>query len=268
MDIVKKIQQADFQGKTKFENKELYIEQNAFDVHLDTPIFRIMEIEHLISDLNSGVLTHLKACKETWGDEYENPLLQVCFKEDETGENLTLSGIVDDFYGLCWTEDKNESQEAWLYFSYGKPAVRIKSTPRKLLSKLMNNDDPFFMLHHYVGKVKYHSQDEIINYFTKTHYSHHLDSLGQGAALSLMSLRNKFSSEREVRLLYSYQPSSSEWVNSNISQNGYLCAVPFKWHEAVDEVTFSPTTTECEKSKLKAILQEHSVNCSVQNSNL
>jgi hypothetical protein len=268
LDIVKKVREADLQGKSKFENKELYIQQNAFDVDLDTPIFRIMEIEHLISDLKSSVLTHVKACKETWEDEYENPLLQECFKEDETGENLTLAGIVDDFYGLSWTKDKNESQEAWQYFSYGKPAVRIKSTPRKLMSRLMNNEDQFFMLHHYIGKVEYHSQDEIINYFSKTHYSHHLDSLGQGAALSLMALRNQFSSEQEIRLLYSYDPNSNDWVRDNILQNGYLCPVPFNWHEAVDEITFSPTTTECEKLKLNTILKQHSVNCTVQNSSL
>lgn len=268
LDVIKKIQHASFQGKTPIDCKELYIEQSVFDVDLDTPIFRIMELDHLIADLKSEKLTHVKACKETWGDDYENPLLQVSFTEEETGEKLTLSGIVDDFYGLSWTLDKNESLDAWQSFSYGKPSVRIKSTPRQLLERLMNDSDEFFMLHHYIGEVKYHSKKEIVNYFTQTHYTQHLDSLGQGAALSLMALRNVFSVEKEIRVLYSYQPDSCNWVKNNISLNGYLCEVPFEWKGAIDEIMFSPMTKDKDKSLLKNTIQKQSVNCTVLNSNL
>lgn len=270
LDIVKKIQQADFQGQSKEQMKPLYIEQNAFDVDLDTPIYRIMELQHLYYDVNNNVLTHVKACKETWGDDYENPLLQVEYTEDLTGEKLSLAGIVDDFFGLSWTYNDAECISNWKAFSYGNEAVRIKSTPRKLLNALMSLDDRFFMLHHYIGKVNYYDVDDLVQYFKQTHYSDHLDSLGQGAVLSLMALRNCFESEQEVRLLCSYDPSSSDWVAKNLTkpQHPPLCRVPINWSQILDEVVLAPGLDESTLNNVSNLLINKSINCLVKSSAL
>ncbi|MFB1056745.1 hypothetical protein [Vibrio diabolicus] len=270
LDIVQKIREADFQGQSKQQMKPLYIEQNAFDVDLDTPIYRVMELQHLYADVSNNVLTHVKACKETWGDDYENPLLQVEYTEEVTGEKLTLAGIVDDFYGLSWTYDDVERSSNWQAFSYGREAVRIKSTPRKLLNALMSLDDNFFMLHHYIGKVNYYDADDLVQYFKQTHYEHHLDSLGQGAVLSLMALRNCFESEQEVRLLYSYDPSSNDWVAQNVAkpQGLPLCRVPINWAQILDEVVLAPGLEDSTLSSIRQFLSTRTIKCLVKSSAL
>lgn len=268
LETIKKIQHADFKGQSKSQMKPLYIEQNVFDVDLDAPIYRIMELKYFYADIQEKVLTHIKACKETWGDEYENPLLQVEYTEELTGENLSLSGIVNGFYGLSWTLDDKEDHNNWGAFSYGNDAVRIKSTPRKLLNALMSLDDKFFMLHHYIGKVDYLDLADLVKYFKNTHYEYHLDSLGQGAVLSLMALQNCFSSEKEIRLLCDYDPTSCIWVRDNIIKpNGLLlCKVPVSWSQILDEVVLNPGSSEVNLKRVSDFLNENHLICPVSNS--
>lgn len=173
--------------------KSDHVLANIFDVDPDAEIYKIMQFKYFSGDLRNDYLTHMFPSKETWGDPYENLLLNQGFKDSLTGEALYLTGIVDDLYATCWTLEKNESIDHWSNFSRKNPAVRIKSTPRKLLSSLMNTNDVFFSLHHYIGKVLYEEVTDLCNFFSDPDWQKHLDSQGQGAALSLMRLQEDLS---------------------------------------------------------------------------
>ena len=135
--------------------KPLYLEQNTFDAGLDDPIFRIFQLKYLQADISEKILTQLRARPYTWNDDYENPLLKASYKDIQTGGTITLKGIAGDFYALSWTKTTSETRAAWSKFSYEKPAIRVETTPRLLLDRLMSIDDRWFMLRHFIGLVNY-----------------------------------------------------------------------------------------------------------------
>jgi hypothetical protein len=266
-DVVSKIVQADMLGKTKAEMKPLYIEQSALNVDLDKPIYRIFQVDYLKYDIANGILTHVKASPLTWGDPFENPLLNHEYLDKVTGGKFTINGVVGDFYALSWTTDEIEDIENWDGFSHGNPSIRIKTTPRKLLEHLMRIEDEYFMLHHYIGKVEYRTQQEIIDWRDNSDYTAHLDTLGQGAALSLMALRTQFSDEKEVRLLYSYSPQpDTQWVNSNVKIIGNICQHPFNWKNTIDEVVIGPHVPSGGMQHVNTFLSNFNIACITKNS--
>jgi hypothetical protein len=266
-DVVSKIVQADLLGKTKVDMKSLYIEQSALNVDLDKPIYRIFQIDYFKNDIANEILTHVKASPSTWGDTLENPLLNHEYLDETTGGKLTLNGVVEDFYALSWTIDEIENIENWNEFSHGNPSIRVKTTPRKLLEHLMHIEDEYFMLHHYIGKVEYHAQQKIKEWRANSHYTSHLDTLGQGAALSLMALSTKFSDEKEVRLLYSYLPQhDTQWVNSNVKIIGNNCQHPFNWKCIIDEVVIGPHVPSGGRQDMSTFLSSFNIVCIIKNS--
>jgi hypothetical protein len=266
-EIINKINAATFQGKTTLEKKPLYIEQNSFNINLDEPIYRIFQYEFINQDINNNTLTHVKACPDVWGDEFENPLLKAQYTDDVTGESIYLTGVVDDFHALSWTIDADENEDSWDDFSHGEPAIRIKTTPRKLLENLMDVNDKYFMFHHHIGKVKYENEQYINDWINDPNYHVHLDSLGQSLALSLMLLRTRFSSEQEIRLLYSYKPQSDNpWVDDNIKKKDVICIVPFSWDGIIEEIILGETMDASNEASLLKTLKKHNINCNVKNS--
>lgn len=162
---------------------------------LDKPVYRIMPIHRVLQSLEDEQLTLVKPKK--WDDPFENALLASTFKTDN-GENAALSAK-DSVYGQCWTLHR-ETDAMWRIYSANKDGVRIKSTPRKLLSALRESDLRFSTIRCFAGKVTYLSKSDLLSKFGEINL---LNSNGSGIAESLLYKRREFSHEREIRLIYS-----------------------------------------------------------------
>jgi hypothetical protein len=161
---------------------------------------------------------------------------------------------LDAKFGLCWSTDPEESFDNWDDFSHGLPAVRMQTTPRKLLSAVMNVNNPYFMLHHFIGKINYCSSQEIDDYVNKPDITDYLDSLGQELAFSVMNLRNHNSHEQEVRLVYSHSPDGNDWAKSNAQIHEGLCRLPFKWDGVLSSIIVGPNVEDGGESDLISTL--------------
>lgn len=270
-DINREIQKADFQGKTKEEIKPLYMRSNAFGVSIDSDIFRIFQSQYFMEDIKNSEISLVNIHPLVFGDPYENPLLDKPFRE-EGGELITLNGIVEDYYGLSWTEEEKDEEWRWGEFTHGKYGVRVKVSLSELLDEINNVKDEFFMLHYFVGKVSYHDRSEIDDWVSNSHYSQFLDSLGQLSALSLTVLRDDFEDEKEIRLLYSYMPNDNDFVKSQITINGLapnkVCKQPFKWDRVVKEVLIDSRMNNSEFKLYKNTLKQSGLTCAIKRSSV
>ena len=262
-EAIRRVQEASFRGESPDVMKSLYIAQNTFDIGLDDPIFRIFQLQYLQKDISENVLTLTKAHPDTWGDPLENPLLKASYADAETGGAISLHGVLD-FHALSWTRSPNESRQAWDAFSHNQPAIRIATTPRQLLERLMSVEDQWFMLRYHIGLVNYEDKEAIEKWVTEPDFGVHLDSLGQALACSLMRLRTCFEQEEEVRLLFSKNENPGcEWARSNIRIFEQLVVVPFTWSGAINSIIFSSTVSANERLAFQAILNRSGVSCPV-----
>jgi hypothetical protein len=252
---------AESRGASLEELKPLYMEQNVFDIGLDDSIFRIFQLHYLQNDIAAGTLTLVPAHPDQWEDPLENPLLKASYLDVETGRKITFGGALD-FHALSWTKTKEESDAAWSKFSHGKPAVRIGSTPRLLLERLMDIEDQWFVLRYHMGLVRYESKEAIEKWIAQPDFSVHLDSLGQDLALSLMLLRTCYEDEEEVRLLFSkLNHSASEWASAKIKMSGRLAVVPFLWSGAIQNLTFGSKVTSTQQTEFMELIQSRGISC-------
>lgn len=260
-DAVAKVMASDLRGDPMNVRKPLYIEQNIFGVHPDTPIIRVVKLRHLLNDIKSGTLYHSKIGQESWGDPSENPLSTRTFVDDVTGGTLSISA--DDLYGVCWSLEPAPTKYMWDYFSYGeKSVVCIQSTPRKLLQGAMNLNNPFFMLQHYIGKVQYLTEDLYEEYFSDPDWSKHLDSLGQGLVLSTMRLLDDLDVEKEVRLIFRFA-RDEPWVRSNVEVGQLSMSIPFDWPGVLDAVVAGPNLKAESCADIQSKLHELGIDCPV-----
>lgn len=251
-------------GRAPFEIlAPLYVRANAFNVDLDAPISRICRLDHLIEDLERGTLTHIRASASIWNDPLENPLFDVGYPDPISGGSIDLNPIVGSFYALCWTKETTENMQAWNAFAKTPNYVRLTTTPRKLLERLMRREDEYYMFHHYIGGVSYRSPTDIETWRDSTDYPDHLDSLGHGIITSLTVIREGFQSEQEVRLLYSHMPDSSDWVKNNVPADESLAKIPFDWGGLVDGVILCPRMTKSEATEASKRIAAAGITCAV-----
>lgn len=263
-EIVREIVRADCRGASNEEIRNLYIQRNVFEVDLDAPVYRIVELQYFREDISSKFLTYTKIDKSNWGDSTENPLLDREFKDEVTGGVLTLNGVVATIYGSCWSATALDTQSDWAIFSRRNPSVRVQSTPRKLLDAAMSRGNQFYMLQHAIGKMQYAKDSEIEAYFSDSNWQKHLDSLGQGIAASFLRLNENLSNEDEVRLIYDH--SSDAWPAANVHIVDRFAKVPFNWVAAVESVVVGPFAPDGEEAKIRGELQAVGINCTVTSS--
>lgn len=265
LDAVAAVQRADALGQTMVQMKPLYVEQNAYDVELDAPIYRILPLDYWLEDIEASQLTHTRISADNWGDASENPLLNRKYRDEQTGGTFTLNGVVKDMFGSCWSRTARDIRETWSTFSHGKPSVRVQSTPRKLLTAAMHSNNPYYSLHHAIGKVEYLSRAALDAYSQDPNFENHLDSLGQGIALSLMRLHTEMEPEDEVRLLCNYM-DSEPWVANNMRLTGEFLRVPFDWNGTVDSVLVGPRVETGGLHRIVHRLQRFGIACPVASS--
>lgn len=259
-DAIDEVGRRAMQGAGPKDLKDQYILQNLFGVEIDTPIYRIFQSRFFLDDVDSRQLTLVRAGPLVWGDELENPLLNLSYPDPQTGGRIILRRLVEDFFALSWTVDADERECNWRNFSHGHSAIRVRTTPRKLLETLIDTDDEYYMLHYYMGLIRYYPETEIRQWLETAPMDSHLDSLGQKLALSAMTLQSIFSDEQEVRLLYAFKDDNL-WVEENVTVNGNTCTVPFDWRDVVEELMIGPNIGSSEADGIRANIRSNGLLC-------
>lgn len=247
------LQRLDFQRmRLEEEMKSRTVEYNMFDLDPDIPIYRITPIEHLVRDVRDRTLTLTRINKTSWGDDRENPILGRTYST-ESGEEVMLATTANIF-GLCWSRRLLDRSDDWAEFGHGRFAVRIKTTPRKLLSGSIDASNRYYRLQHWIGTMAYKSQSEIDSFSADPDFTKHLDSTGARAMLSLLRLRSSLSSEEEVRLLFEHHPGS-EWDRENVRVQEPRAAVRFDWVDVVRELSPEPGLSSSALAELRSLLR-------------
>jgi len=251
------------------DNINEILKTNCHGIGLDDPIFRIFQLKFIQKDIKDDCVTYVLLRPETWGDPFENPLINQTFTDDVTGEHLSLAGIVNDFYALSWTKKEKECADDWSSFSHGKPAVRIGTTPRLLLKPLIKSDDRNASLRNHIGLVQYLTEDELNSQNCDPDWPSHINPNfeGQGYPRSLMRLRSgPIEKEEEVRLLFSLMESNSQdWLSKNVrldkKDNVALCKIPFDWKGVIQSVLFQSSVSHEDEISFLKILESKGMNC-------
>ncbi|MDD3594816.1 hypothetical protein [Sulfuricurvum sp.] len=268
-EINEEIRKADFRGESKEEIKPLYIKRNTFGISDDiTEIYRIFQAEFFLQDVKNSEISLVHIHPLVFNDSYENPLLNKAFYTEE-GNLVTLNGIVENFFGLSWTEEKEDEGWRWKEFTHGEYGVRVQVSLPEFLEELFNTEDDFFMLHYFIGKVSYYDSSEIEKWISESHYTNFLDSLGHASALSLTALRNDFEDEKEIRILYEYRPSDNNFAKNIVQITKKLhpiCKHPFNWNAVVKEVLLDPRLNDTQFVEYKQALERAGVKCSIERS--
>ncbi len=201
--------------------------------NLDLPIYRVMHFDYVYDLFKTGMLVMTRPHK--WDDPFENCLLKLKAYTKSTGEEISIRGVIDIFFGLCWSLDSKESDATWRIYSPHKKGVRITTTVRKLISSLLHHENPEKANLFYVGKVRYMDADKIIDVITGAITNKRLLKTYNGKALAKLLLlkRKEFSHEKEVRLLFS-DPGQT------IKQYEPQCSFRINPFDLIDEIVFDP----------------------------
>ncbi|UPL22433.1 DUF2971 domain-containing protein [Alcaligenes faecalis] len=175
-----------------FSKKDLNF--RCLEKWLDTPIFRILPIGRFFQILVEKKLTLVNP--RVWDDPFENALLSSSFSGCSNNLIFQAKSAV---YGQCWTLHR-ETDAMWRIYSPNKDGVRLRTTPRKLLSALKRGIDPNLDAKCFIGKVQYKSKSDLLQVFSGIDV---LRGDGAGIAESLLYKRRAFLHEREVRLICS-----------------------------------------------------------------
>lgn len=256
-----KLVSADLQGCTKAQMKPIVVEGNIFDVDPDTPIFRIVETHLLLDDISKCQLSHSAISEDLWGDPAENPLKTQQFVDQDTGAPLSLDALASDLYASCWSLQPTATKEMWNYFSYGNSSVRIETTPRKLLDVVMDVDNNFICLQHFIGKITYVGSNEFDRFFSDPDYQKHLDPNGQRMALSVMRLPDGPQAEQEVRLVY-MADRNQPWTKKVHFINRFA-HVPCQWIGLIKGVVVGSHVDPANVPAMVAQLQSLGITCPV-----
>lgn len=221
---------------------------------LDKPIYRVFTIQRLLEAFEEEKLTLVRP--SLWDDPFENYLMKAQGKMED-GNTISIS-FRNDFYGQCWTKTI-ESDALWRIYAPEKNGVKVKTTPRKLLTALLTqNPQPHNInLTCFIGNVAYYKRDELKGFFDILP-SMLTDSTGAGQAKTLLLKRNQFQHENEVRVIY----NSLGTIDSNI----YKFSInPL---DLFDKIVFDPRMDDLMYNIFKKHLEEKGYNKGIIKSSL
>ncbi|MEN6542221.1 hypothetical protein [Parvibaculum sp.] len=214
---------------------------NLAEGELDQHVYRIMRHEYVIGLFadRQNVLSQV----HNWKDKFENfPLRLGGILNEERFE----FGFRDNFVGQCWTRE-NLSEAMWGIYANDPHVrfVRIRSTPRKLLTALAAAHPAMPQDTCFIGKVQYKRTAQLLAY---VHNRGELNLSPRRFAEGLLLKRHAFQHESEVRLLYFGDAKDYD-------ANGlYRYAVDP--HEMITQIMADPNRDRANWLADKAVLQQ------------
>lgn len=216
------------------------MEENAIRVDdFDTPIYRIFPMRWFEPTLKEKRLALVKP--ERWEDPFENALLSAVV-ETPDGRVVTLDPLRQKIYAQCWGFCA-ESDAMWRIYSRpldgrDDEGVKVRSTPRKLLSALYKS--PRRLPEHccFIGTVRYMSENHVISLLQTPGLVNDwvLDHTARGHAESLLFKRDSFSHEQEVRLVFD--------ANDGYDTTQLVYKFPIEPNDLFEEAVLDPRLSE------------------------
>jgi hypothetical protein len=168
---------------------------NLAEEDLDQHVYRIMRQDYVIALFTDR--TNVLSQVHNWKDKFEN--FQLKLGGILNGEPFEF-GFRDDFVGQCWTRE-SLSEAMWGIYANDPQIrfVRIRSTPRRLLTALTDAHPAMPQDTCFIGRVQYKREAQLQAY---VHNGGQLDLSPRRFAENLLLKRHAFQHESEVRLLY------------------------------------------------------------------
>lgn len=245
------------------------IESNTLRIDHNQRIYRIAELHYVEQDVSAKALTYRSVVPGVWKDSFESPLHDL--KIPLSTGSLALNGLFDDYFATCWSSPAVAPEEHWRRFSYGEPAIRLCSTPRLLLERLMDEHDEFMSLRHFVGAVRYEEPTAIQEWLISVSrdYTSLMDTMGSRVAQSLMLLRSHLRDEKEVRLVCSSLKNSKfPWWRDRVRIIGDRVKLPFDWAGALIGIELGPLVDKTSEQSLKTLLLKKDIRCPITRPNV
>jgi hypothetical protein len=202
---------------------------------IDAPVCRVFSNSRIKQTLSNRLLSLVSPAK--WDDPFENFLAKTLAHLTRSGHTISLGGVFRNIFGQCWTTLPTESDAMWRIYSHDKEGVRVKSSPRKLLSAIYDTTHPFREMSFFIGKVQYASEAEIKAWFQDAAFSASivLDQSGRNQAQALLLKRLEFQHEQEVRLLYKF---CADGYSGDLPTDAFH--FPIDPNAVFDEMLFDP----------------------------
>lgn len=166
-----------------------------------------------------------------WDDPFENFLLK---QESQTkdGTPVRYEGIHKTWFGQCWTYHR-DTDAMWRIYSPNKDGIRIKTTVRRLLESIYDQNDQFANLKYFIGKVTYHPQKHFKDLVSSMVFTEIMND-NRFWAGTFLKKRTEFKHEKEVRLLF----DRTDEANPNSDPN--LFSFDIDPNSLFDEATIDP----------------------------
>ena len=235
--------------------RDEYIDLNSLEVDLDEPIYRIFSNKRFQQTLKINELVLVRP--EQWQDPFENILLQ-CVLKLKDGSLVSLSELRRKFFGQCWTF-RQECDGLWRNYKSRRIAIKVKSTPRKIMSALYDLGLKSHASSFYCGRVEYIPQLNLLN-FIKEH-PHYFISPGDNANLirSALFKRESYSYEEEIRFIY-YD------IENRVAGNDYRFSIDI--NSVFDEIAVDPFITDSQFRRIERMIRNKGYTGNVYQSDL
>lgn len=185
-------------------------------------VYRVMKLKHfnLWCDSNQNVLVPV----EWWDDPWERALfknpINIC-------KRLCINANDFEFYGQCWSLEKEESDATWRIFKANdSQSVRVGVNAWDLYECFTSycdklSDGQYSQHSCFAGLVKYMEEKDIVRALSELHFEDCLANADSSLVESLFIKRKAFMHEKEFRLVYYYATNDALVEDSSIPS--YLC---------------------------------------------
>lgn len=188
-------------GGVSLRPREYARHRNILDIEdIDVPLHRVFSLKRFRDILETRSMTLTRTPR--WEDPFENFLLRATGRMPN-GEEVSLRGLHDNYYGQCWTL-REESDAMWRIYSPKEMGVKLKTTARKLFDAVYDHEDRFSDLTYFLGLVQYLPEAQLVKIMSNPDITRALlfDGTGVNQVRTLLWKREEFSHEEEVRLIF------------------------------------------------------------------
>lgn len=217
---------------------------------LDEYVYRIYAVDRFKSLLASKEDAVVNPTK--WDDPFENFFLERTeVKDPATGSTIPLKNLAADWYGQCWSTNE-ETDAMWRIYSpdpLTRPGVKVRTTIRKIFDNIKLSGSPAPYLQFFIGKVKYCSENDIINLMSRLTFTDiAIGGQGDHFAELLCLKRTAFQHESEIRLLFQDVDLPSKRGGGGVYKYSLDPNMLF------DEVILDPRLSDLDANKLQSDL--------------